>query len=220
MDQEIKYNSRTTARKALIDQILREQYSGGPVLLEELRWKVLAQQYGPAFVEMTDAKQKSFARTIRDYFPIGRIRRIRIDANLPLGLIARAAVFRLKRRNELDAFLDGESPSILCRYRTNREVDEPRYHSGNRYVIPQYHAVTFRFFPKFPETASYDAVLCAPGTFIPATQKLLLITLPGSSPNTKSAAQVPWQLFGYQRLDQWYGVAPMDGLSSVTRNRG
>jgi len=47
---------RTTKRKALVEKILTEDYSGGPALLEELRWKVLVQQYGLSFVDMTVAK--------------------------------------------------------------------------------------------------------------------------------------------------------------------
>lgn len=141
---------RKTARKGLIEEILVRDYSGGPVLLEELRWRVLMQQYGPGFIEMTDSKMKSFARTIREHAPELEIARISIDGETPVGLVARAAVYRLRQLDQLRWFLHADDPHILCRYQTKMEVDEPRYWSSNRYVTPYYHVAAFRFFATRP----------------------------------------------------------------------
>jgi len=210
---------RTTKRKALIERIIADDYIGGPVLLEELRWKVLTQQYGPSFTEMTDAKQKSFARTIREHTPQLSIQKISIDGRMPVGLIARAAVYRQKKFDDLHCFLNGENPCVLCRYQTNVDVDEPRYDSGNRLRGPALSCATFRFFAERPTVLSYEEVQRVPGTFIPTTQKLSLVCPTGIVVDLGAVAAVPWKLFGYEALADWHEVDPLDQLSTVKRNR-
>jgi hypothetical protein len=214
----VKIRRRLTARKALIEKALADEYSGGPTILEELRWKVLVQQYGHSFVQMTDAKQKSFARTIREHLPGYAIQKTPITCDTPLGLVARAALYRLKSLDKLRRFIHGEDPSILCRYQTNMDVDEPRYWRS-RYATPNYHVATFRFFAKRPAGPSYEDIKLIPGTLIPATQKLSLIVPPGMNVEMRAVAAVPWKLFGYEKLSDWHEVDATDRLGAVERNR-
>lgn len=210
---------RVTARKAIIEEFLARDYSGGPVLLEELRWIVLREQCGTGFVEMTDSKRKSFTRTIRKHTPELTIHKFSIDDKTPVGLVARAAVYRQRSWDQLSQFLNGQDPCILCRFQSNVEVLYPRYRSWNRYVVPQYHAATFRFFSVYPTVLTYEEIQLIPGTFIPATQKLSLVVSPGTKVDLRSVATVPWKLFGYEKLEDWHQVAPTDGLWAVERNR-
>jgi hypothetical protein len=108
----MKIKQRFTRRKAIIERIIDDDYSGGPVLLEELRWKVLTEQYGRGFVEMTDAKMKSFARTIRVHCPRLKSHKIPV-ANSPAGLIARAALYRCESREIINHFLAADNPSAF-----------------------------------------------------------------------------------------------------------
>jgi hypothetical protein len=210
---------RITQRKSLIERVFAEEYFGRPVLLEELRWKVLIQQYGATFVEITDANQRSFTRTMREQFPKYRIHKISIGSDTSVGLAARAAVYRVRNREQLDIFLHGMEPCILCRYRTNMSVDEPRYRSGNSYVTAHYHSASFRFFTERPTSLSYDEVTSIPGTFIPATHKLSLVVMPGTDVDMRAVAAVPWKLFGYEKLNDWHEVEATDSLEAVERNR-
>jgi hypothetical protein len=103
---------RTTARKALIERVLAEEYAGGPVLLEELRWKALIKQYGPTFVEMTDARCKSFARTVREHLPT--LIRLSVPIGVAAaGMIARAALYRVRSRAVIDRFLRSEEQIVF-----------------------------------------------------------------------------------------------------------
>ncbi|HEX3599805.1 MAG TPA: hypothetical protein VHU84_06650 [Lacipirellulaceae bacterium] len=103
---------RTTKRKSLIEKILAEDYMGGPVLLEELRWKVLIQQYGQPFVQMSDSNQKSFARTIREH--MSRLKRRRIPiSDAPAGMVARASLYRIESREKIERFLNSEQRSVF-----------------------------------------------------------------------------------------------------------
>jgi hypothetical protein len=103
---------RNTKRKALIAEILVEDYAGGPVLLEELRWNVLTKQYGPTFIEMTDAKRKSFARTVVSNCP-NLARNVIRPSVATAGTIARAALYRIKSRETIDRFLASREKFLL-----------------------------------------------------------------------------------------------------------
>lgn len=119
----------------------------------------------------------------------------------------------------LRRFLNAENPCILCRYKTNLDVDEPRYKPWSRFVVPQHHAATFRFFESRPSKVTYEQLESVPGTFIPATHKLTLIVLRGIIPDLASIARVPWKLFGYEDLNDWNEVKVTDPLERVQRNR-
>jgi hypothetical protein len=124
----------------------------------------------------------------------------------------------MKNVDILPRFLKSPEACILCRYQTNCDVDEPSWTS--RYVIPQHHAATFRFFEYRPEMEiSYDLLRLRPGTFIPATHMLTLIVPRGTNADLASAAQVPWKLFGYEDLRDWFPCSETDPLESVHRNR-
>jgi hypothetical protein len=115
--------------------------------------------------------------------------------------------------------LIAETSCILCRYKTNLDVVEPRYEPWSRYVVPQHHAATFRFFESRPAAVTYEQLEGVPGTFIPATQKLTLIVPRGMSPDLEAIAEVPWELFGYDDLRVWSEVKGTDPLERVQRNR-
>src|SRR5262245_17249696 len=136
----------------------------------------------------------SFARTVREQLPDYAVQKIPIDANTPLGVVARTAVYRLSDVGQLRWFLAADDPCILCRYKTDLDVFEPRY--TRRYVTPQHCAATFRFFDGKPAQLSYEDIDRVPGTFIPATQKLSVVVPRGSRIEPLSLAAVPWKLFG------------------------
>jgi hypothetical protein len=115
--------------------------------------------------------------------------------------------------------LIAEESCILCRYKTNLDVEEPRYEPWSRYVVPQHHAATFRFFDSRPAAVTYEQLEGVPGTFIPATQKLTLIVPRGRSADLAAIAEVPWKLFGYDDLNEWNEVKGADPLERVQRNR-
>ncbi len=119
----------------------------------------------------------------------------------------------------LQRFLIADEPCILCRYKTNFDVEEPRYEPWSRYVVPQHHAATFRFFESRPAAVIYEQLEEVPGTFIPATQELTLITPRGMSPDLAAIADVPWKLFGYDDLSDWREVEGVDPLERVQRNQ-
>lgn len=80
--------------------------------MEELRWKVLIAQCGPAFLKMTDAKQRSFARTVRDHMP--HLERLSLPiGRAPAGMIARAGLFRVRDLRDIKAFLDSREQHVF-----------------------------------------------------------------------------------------------------------
>lgn len=107
-----KVKRRTTKRKSIIECILADEYGGGPVLLEELRWNVLRRQYGPSFIEMSDAKQKSFARTIREHCPQFMLEKTRMP-EAPVGLIVRAGLYRSRSYETIERFLNANQQHIF-----------------------------------------------------------------------------------------------------------
>jgi len=167
---------RETRRKKCVRKLLEETYRGGPVILDELRWAALGTEIDAgnyAGSKMSRSWLNSFARTIREQFPDYTIHKVPIKANTPLGIVARTAVFRLADLAELRQFLAAEDPCILCRYKTDLPCIEPRYRW--RYVTPQHHAATFRFFDGLPAQLTYEEIDRIPGTFIPATQKISIV---------------------------------------------
>ncbi|MEX2317621.1 MAG: hypothetical protein WD669_10755 [Pirellulales bacterium] len=108
----MQVSPRTTVRKALIEKTLCDEFSGGPVLLEELRWRVFTKQLEPGFTELTDAKRKSFARTIREHMPQLQIQRFRVR-ELASGLITRAALYRIQSRAIIQHFIATSRNSVV-----------------------------------------------------------------------------------------------------------
>src|SRR6185312_3991697 len=92
--------TRSTDRKRILQAVLTET-AGSPIVLEELRWRVmrreLAEEKEPV-ASMTEAYQKSFNRTLRmflsDLAPGISIHRI--EGGWTAGLVARVAVYRLE----------------------------------------------------------------------------------------------------------------------------
>lgn len=212
---------RQTHRKRLIREALESTYRGRAVILDELRWTVME----PQLLECSEEKARhsllnSFARTVRDHLTDHVIEKIPLSPRTPVGLVARAAVYRMKDANALRGFLNAEDPCIFCGYKTNIDVDEPRYEPRSRFVRPQYHAATFRFFERRPSKIAYHQLETAPGTFVPATQNLTLIVPRGATVDSALiAAKVPWKLFAYENLSQLREVKGTDALELVQRNR-
>ena len=211
---------RDTERKRHIREELDATYRGCAVLLDELRWHVL----GPKLSNDLDDNARrsllnSFARTVRQQLTQHSVKKISLSPETPIGLVARTAVYRMRNDVFLRRFLNSVEPCILCRYKTNFDVDSPRFKPRSRYVQPHHHAATFRFFVSRPSDVSYDELETAPGTFIPATQKLTLV-LPDETPlDIPLIANVPWKLFRYDDLSDWKELHGTDPLETAKRNR-
>jgi hypothetical protein len=108
--------TRNTDRKRILQAVLAE-LCGIPIVLEELRWRVmrkeLAEEKQPLTM-MTKTYQKSFNRTLRSFLPLlaPGLRIHRIAAGWTAGLLARVAVYRLLDVGQLDQFLACPAPSL------------------------------------------------------------------------------------------------------------
>ncbi len=96
---------RDTPRKKLIRRVVHERFGGGPVLLSELRWRVLeaqAEEAGEAIKSTTRSNHESVNQTIR--IMKDELTRYRIGPvnNIPLGVAAREACMRLERLATID----------------------------------------------------------------------------------------------------------------------
>lgn len=203
---------RASLRKQLV---ARAMEPGLPMLLGELRWMVLQDESkarGEEIGEIDRSQRVSFARTIREHCPDLTIAKVAVAKTTPVGLLARCAVYRLHLAAALNRFLGGPEPTILCRFQGRLEMPDPQYEV--RYVIPQRHAVTFRFFPAIPIARSYETIEGAPGTLIPATRshEISVVTPRGVKILLDILAQVPWKLFGHDSLEDWFPVRPADPL--------
>lgn len=200
---------RETLRKRVLLRVLSEH---GEMPLEELRVRVLAQSAPDRIAgKVTRGTQVSFARTIREHCPDVRSVKIPIVAATFVGLLARCAMYRLPAARRA-MFLTGARPTILCRYDSKVDALEPRFRQ--RYVIPQYRAVTFRFFAAAP-SPSAASIRSAPGVFIPCTSshKLTVVTKrDGGELDLAKLANVPWMLFGYGGVKNWFELSPTDRL--------
>jgi len=207
---------RNTARKRRIRELVETRYAGTAVLLDELRWAVFdaeSRDKPSANETITRSWMNSFARTIREQFPEFAIKKIPIDSWTPVGLVSRTALYRLKNIRALREFLSSAESCILCRYKTDIEAEEVRYR--RRYVIPQYHAATFRFFKQRPANVTYEEIERIPGTFIPKTHKMTLIVPSGAEQDPRLLSKVPWKLFGHTDLHCWHELDPEQGLEGA-----
>src|SRR5262245_19699715 len=104
---------RKTRRKELIERILEQEFPNQLVLLEELRWRVLIEEHkekSQALWSMDESHMESFARTIRNHMAGLKIHKIHLNPRrIQAGIVARAAVFRIRERTTLEQFLTEEN---------------------------------------------------------------------------------------------------------------
>lgn len=110
---------RTSKRIRIIEQAIEEKFGGGPVLLEELRWHSALTEHrdkGLAFDLMTRSLRNSYARTIRDHIPALRIQKLPRPDALNVGIVTRAAVYRLASWNSILRFFNGKDATVFVKY--------------------------------------------------------------------------------------------------------
>jgi len=112
---------RKTVRKRLIMESFEIQSHKQVFLLEELRWMVMLREYQakslpPATMHLS--YMKSFTRTIREHMPDLTIYKIIRPDETYSGIIARAALYRLKRWEEIETFLNADNPCMICKFQS------------------------------------------------------------------------------------------------------
>ena len=119
---------RNTKRKDIIRRLLSQRFEEQTDLLDELLWTT--------FVEEKMSKNEdssllhrsyriSFLRTLRDHIPELIVHK-RAPLHTPIGIIARAAVFRIKHRRLVERFLSARDTCIVM----NRGVVDIRDSTG------------------------------------------------------------------------------------------
>lgn len=98
---------RNTDRKRRIQAALKDMAS--PIVLEELRWKVMRQELQeevPPRTELTKADMVSFNRSLRTFVKelTPGLSIHKVEDEWTAGLLARVAVFRLKDLSQIDQF--------------------------------------------------------------------------------------------------------------------
>ncbi len=181
---------RQTIRKRLIREVLAREFSSAPVLLEELRWRVLlleGQTRGEPFEVMKPTHLKSFARTIRVHMPDLIIDKLPQPDRVPVGIIARAAVFRTAKRVDLQRILDSRTTCIFLRYRRTLAA------SARTWVT-----VVCDIYAKFPpraETGPGSRHLLAVRVF-PATAPISVVcSKPLTAQAVTALAGIRWPLY-------------------------
>ncbi len=106
--------TRQTLRKKITTQILKDEFGGGPSLLDELRWKVTQEinehnETSKKILHINNTLKKSFSRTIRHHLDGFDILKIPNPDRIPLGIIARSAIFRISSVKRLNTFLSSRS---------------------------------------------------------------------------------------------------------------
>lgn len=110
---------RDTARKKVIRRVLHERFGGGPVLLLELRWRVLeahADEAGKQVDTLTRSERESFNRTVRVMKDEMARYRIGPVNNIPFGVAAREACMRLERLATIDRLVQDTSVIAALRW--------------------------------------------------------------------------------------------------------
>ena len=179
--------SRQTLRKRLLAQALHELFDGGPVLLEELRWNVFTHEMKErrlAAESMEDSYRASFNRTARS--PLPGIKRLRIPAKQSRqypGLISRAAVFRMKKRSDIDRFFDTVITDVGMDIKVVPAADRARkiayYVCEVAGELPS--GMQFRVFVNIPCNTSF----------------VVLSTRSIGKRDLERIADVPWRLIGW-----------------------
>ena len=156
---------KTFIPQKLIRSVLEER---GQVVLDELRWIVLqheADDRGRQLDVIERGPMQSFARTVREHMPNVACMDVALGAGsrCPVALLAATAVYRLRHRTQLDAFLSGPSPTIAWEYVTNLPVEEfeetPRYVRGpERYVVPQFHLYLVDLYAQYERDPAAERV--------------------------------------------------------------
>lgn len=122
--------NRMTNRKRAVEFLLFEMYCGGPVLLDELRWKTLlieSKAKGLDDLQMTRSYRNSFSRTLRDHFAKIRLEKIPRADGLHCGVVTRAAKYRIASWKSLTAFETGIKPTVFVRaVRAGSATDKAR----------------------------------------------------------------------------------------------
>lgn len=120
---------RNSSRKQIIERLFATSSLCFPVLLDEVlsAWLLLEgqlQDRPPR--KATRSIQVSFARTIRDHMPsIHLAKSARVD-RLHLGIVSRAAVFRIKDHAERGRFLESSTSCMLVSVRTSADTQSGR----------------------------------------------------------------------------------------------
>jgi hypothetical protein len=137
---------RNTLRKGIITEVWAEVFGEGPVLLDELRWAVFSKELrerGASSDEMPRAYKVSFVRTIRNHMPGRVLHSLPRPDRLPTGLVARAAVYRIRRSPDLVRFT--RSPDAYICFRL----------AGRKKIRVDFALCIGK--PPGPETTGYDA---------------------------------------------------------------
>jgi len=105
-------HSRDTLRKRTIRRLFGDEFRFQPVLLEEFRWRVFEQEmstYGNKVQVVSRSYRNSFNRTLKNFCEEITAHQLRDPIySLPAGLLARAAVYRLLERGQLNYFPFGQ----------------------------------------------------------------------------------------------------------------
>ena len=191
---------RKTYRKELIERMLTDK----PILLEELRWRVLIEEYkekGTTFNQMGESHLESFARTVRNHMPGLRIYKLPRPDHIQPGIVARAAVYRIREREKLDSFLRAEQGWICWNYADRQEsgrvtvgcfllAEKPGYLDSEVNIRRQRGLISYSLFP-------VTAPLSLVARRAPLTQDL------------NELASIPWPLYR-QRFTNRTVIVPQD----------
>lgn len=112
---------RKTLRKRLVMECFKIQSHKQIFLLEELRWLVMLREYQAKRLpidRMHLSYMKSFTRTIREHMPDLTINKIVRPDETYSGIIARAALYRLKRWQDIESFLNADNPCMFCKFQS------------------------------------------------------------------------------------------------------
>lgn len=162
--------SRNTLRKRILHRVYVDVFDGKPALIDEMRWRVLSEEFvttGRDLQEMGIGHLKSFCRTLRSHSPQFAIHRIGSPHRIPSGILARAAVYRLKTRGILAEFLESPSPTVCFRLNT---IVVPSVHSQTEDREVQ--VVACELYPRCP--TKFDGTRMA--------EQLSVLVFPISSP--------------------------------------
>ena len=185
---------RTTIRKRIINHVLNELFQGGPVLLEELRWNALLIEHenkGLNLSVMSRSLRNSFARTIRDFIPQIKIQKLPRPDGLHIGIVSRAAVYRLSSWDAIQCFMRSDNPTVL----TCRKGKEFSY--LQRIVICQlfaeYPQITYKLVQNIPK---WDRTYLVGRIVFPVSIPLTLITTRTvTATDLKKVANVSWKIY-------------------------
>lgn len=106
---------RNTQRKDIIRYMLSHRFENKPVLLEELCWATFVEERERKDQDsrlLPRAYRNSFARTVREHMPELMLHKQHV-LDSPIGVIARAAVFRVRDQRLIEQFVSAKAPHIV-----------------------------------------------------------------------------------------------------------